>query len=307
MAGNIDVEALSPALPDWLRNGTRPPSIPLARWKTMPEAERQAVLDTLRNAWIDWLNESPARAAWNIDALREATGLFFSGLPKDGQAAAHPVSAGDYGKGVVGEWKKFAASPAVAQYLNLRKMLGSIRFPEAHFNLCGELAVMATLGIGLEAGLRTFTNLPTGDGDDILADSSRGTLGSKLAEFYIFAGAALDARFFRAENLAQPSPLAEPPQLLQMLDEGKKLVMLVNIDTAGNKGQLKPMAASNKKVAHWAALLDVTTAQNEQVVLRMYNSFHNQEEFYTWPALRGAWKETNGNSSKYGMVIAEPM
>ncbi len=303
--GSIDVQALSPALPEWLRTRTRPPWIATPRWKRLPEADRQAVLDGEHQAWVDWLNASPARAGWSLDTLAEATALLFDGLSKEGRAAEHPILPGDAGRGVSGAWRTFGVpGAAAAQYLNLKKMLGS-RFPTPHFNLCGQLSVISLLGHGIQEGLQQFMNLPTGDGDDILADPAQGTHGWKLAEFIrIASGGRLRAEFRRAPNPAQPAPVLEPADMLGLLNAGASLLALANIDRTG---RIKPLAESTKKIAHWVGVIDVVLPRRGKTAIRVYNPFPNREEFYTWPNFRGAWKATQGNVSMYGVVIAQPV
>jgi hypothetical protein len=303
--GLIDVQALSPALPEWLRTRTRPPWIAAPSWKALPEEDRQAIFDEERQAWVDWLNASPSRARWPLEALTEATALFFGGLSQEGRAAEHPILPGDAGRGVAGAWRTFGVQgAAAAQYLNLKKMLGS-RFPNPHFNLCGQLSVISLLGVGVQEGLQQFVNLPTADGDDILADPKQGTLGSKLKEFFEFAsGGRLRAEFQRALDPAQPVPRLEPPDMLAQIDAGASLLALVNID---RNGRIKPMAESVKKIAHWVGVIDVVAPRKGAAAIRVYNPFPNREEFYTWPNFRGAWKATQGNASKFAMVIARPV
>ena len=302
---SIDAQALSPALPEWLRARSRPPWIAAPRWKALPEEDRQAVLDEAHQAWVNWLNAAPSRARWPLDALAEATALFFGSLSQEGQAAEHPILPGDAGRGVSGAWRTFGVQGAsAAQYLNLKKMLGS-RFPNPHFNLCGQLSVISLLGLGVQEGLQQFVNLPTGDGDDILADPKQGTLGSKLVEFVQLAsGGRLRAEFRRAQNPAQPAPTFEPPDMLAHIDAGASLLALVNID---RNGRIKPLAESVKKIAHWVGVIDVVAPRKGAAAIRVYNPFPNREEFYTWPNFQGAWKATEGNSSKYAVVIARPV
>ncbi|NIM06316.1 MAG: hypothetical protein GTN65_12040, partial [Armatimonadetes bacterium] len=128
--------------------------------------------------------ESPDRVEWSKKAIAETVEIFFSGISQSGQAAEHPISVPDYGKGVAGVWEEFRADNAnAAQYLNLNKILGS-GFPSAHFNLCGELAVSAILGLELSEGLRLFMQVPPTDKSTEVLKKGATSFGSQLAGLF---------------------------------------------------------------------------------------------------------------------------
>ena len=296
--------AFEEAKPEWLVKKKRPPWIRFGIWRSMPEDDKKSFYEDENKMLAGWLKRRPARRNWSQESLAEAMNLYYAGIKKEGTVAEHPISKSDYGRGVEGEWADLQASNAnAAQYLDLFALLGR-GFPRSHFNLCGELTVCAILDLELDAGLKQFRDTPSGA--DILASKGHGTSGPQLSRFIKAAtDDEMTAEFTRAASSSRPIPVLEPEGMLEALNKGGLMVTLINIEGFRNNGLLKPVDESRKTIAHWVAVIDVSALRDGEHLIRVYNPFQNQEEIYTWPHFKASWDKTDGNFSRYGVVLAE--
>lgn len=235
----------------------------------------------------------------------------------EGFVASSPMLQGEFGAGKTGLWQAYNQSPdepwVAAQYLDVTYFADlDFPYPLYHHNLCGQLAVIAALRLDLEDGLRLFKQIEgwepiaeiTGkwvkmSGEKILSERGRTTSGYTLVNFIQEAAdGSLDASFDYG--------YLEFDEIAKMLKQGKLLIALVNID-GSRRGKLRPYHQSDDQIAHWVAILDAVEAAGGPSLVRVYNPFMNQEEFYTWQAFSAAWSETKGNTTPYGLVIAEPI
>jgi len=279
----------------------------------------------LEDGWAPWaveLRRSAEALGLDPEAQQELARLYLLGLQREGQAAEHPMLHGGYGEGIRAKWERWNRTPdnpEVAQYLNLGSVFEDSSYP-VHFNLCGQLVVMGLLGLDLKDGLQRFSQLPTGTsvqqedgsfeweaftGDRILRNQFLGTEGHQLASFFKVESGR-PARFDKASNNIQPEPLADAATMRQWLGEGRALVALVNIDKT-QQGLLRPLDQATSSAAHWVGVLDVTTTRSGETLVRVYNPYMNEEQFYSWDFFQAAWESTKGNDyTHYGMVVAEP-
>jgi hypothetical protein len=275
-------------LPEFDVNGPPPPSIDRQLWNHLPSEDRQAIF----------------REQWQA-AVREQTSLLFNGVPGGGVRADSPFLGADsmLGRGQVGQWSRYAVQEgSAAQYLNLEKVFGE-GWPQTHYNLCGPLAVGASLGMTPQQALALFR-----DSNGAVSETKlkgRGTTeGGDLMRMYEAAGWTAE---YKAGQLPQPEDMA------RLLAEGKQLIAVVNIDTSPSKdGMLRDFDDSTKQVAHWVNVRSVEEGANGEWMVRVYNPFENREEVYSWADFEASWNKTGGTNEdgtswfnqSYGMVVA---
>ena len=263
----------------------------------------------------------------NTDQLyRDVLNIFFGGFTPDenGMMTASQSLSHNYGAGR-DSWEFYwdeKLKPNAAQYLDLS--LGELMgygYP-VHYNLCGQLAVMASLGLDLQEGLQFFAGIETsqpkfengeqvynenGDpvwesitGADILKEEYAGTYGWQLAAFMEEAGAG-DYGF---EVGSSGKPPYNADELAQAIASGNPPVALVSIDTSDD-GSLGSKDESTTPAAHWVTVLGVMPTQNGEPVVRVYNPYQNREELYSWSTFEAAWGSTKGNSSQFAIVAPD--
>ncbi len=162
------------------------------------------------------------------------------------------------------------------------------------------------MGFDLVEGLNLFMQVrPTDKSTEVLKTGST-SFGSQLAGLiHLCSDGALKAAY-RTANFAPQLKISEPTQMLDMLNSGRMLIPLVNIGKGS--GLLRPVSSNARlNIAHWVGVLDVMRLRQGNYVVRIYNSYHNHEEFYTWSTFLSAWEQTQGNSSRFGVVLAEPV
>lgn len=322
-----------PRFPDWLVKGTRPPDMDIPIWNALPPENRAQIIQEAREkavaeAWpmpefdvngppppsIDertWHHLPPEdrqaifQSQWQA-AIREQTNLLFNGIPEGGAIVEHPFLGADsnLGRGQVGQWSRYAVQEgSAAQYFNLQKVFGE-GWPNAHYNLCGPLAVGASLGMTPQQALQLFRDSDDGAGEGILK-TGWSTTGAHLMEMYAQAHWTSE---YQANHLPDPRDMAA------LLAEGKQIVAVVNIDTTGADGMLRDYDTSTKQVPHWVNVRAVEETANGEWMVRVYNPFENREEVYSWDEFEEAWNKTGGLNEDgtpwfnqpYGMVVATP-
>lgn len=293
--------------PQWLKEGTRPPWIAEAQWSTKTPDQQQQTLDA-------------AHASFNA-TVQEEMNLFFGQVPEGGGPINAPLiqttQGPPWGMGRTGEWDTYGVTGDAAQYLNVQDMIGE--GTAAHFNLCGELAVLSEVGGSLVDGLTQFAALNGNtDGSGILGNAAKTTKAFQLEDFlrsygYTILGEGapgLDG-VDHANSNGAPSPLnnsftQEPsPEVLdRLLEGGNAFFAAVNIEgTQG--GLLRPLDGAGDDISHWVRVEDVSRGADGQYYVRVYNPFQNREEVYPWKDFAAAWKQTDGNNP-YTYVAASP-
>ncbi|RKH63052.1 SH3 domain-containing protein [Corallococcus aberystwythensis] len=304
-------------VPQWVADGTCPPHIHARMWSAMPKEARDEVIQAARekvvaDAWpmpeFDVNGPPPSSVdpmVWNHlppegkqslfqqewqAAVREQTALRFNGVPEGGVVAEHPFLGVDspLGDGQVGEWLDSAIGQdgRPAQYLNLGKVLGE-GWSQDHFNLCGPLAVGASLGMSLKEALTAFKDANSAS----LLSGGGTTKGDHLGNVY-------EAKGWTTDYGAGEASMPEPEDMARMLEEGKALIALVNIDTKigdeNKDGMLRFFDDSTKAVAHWVNVRAVEENGNGDWTVRVYNPFDNREEVYSWEDFEASWGRNGG-------------
>ncbi|MBZ4421290.1 SH3 domain-containing protein [Myxococcus sp. RHSTA-1-4] len=276
--------------PDFDPNGPPPPSIDARTWHHLPPEDRQAIF----------------HEQWQA-AVREQTALLFNGVPEGGVAAESPFlgADSDLGRGQVGQWSRYAVQEgAAAQYFNLQTVFGE-GWPATHYNLCGPLAVGASLGLTPQQALTLFKD-SNGDVSESRLKGRGTTNNADLEKMYEAAG-------WTAEYTA--GQMTRPEDMARLLAEGQQLVALVNIDTSGSvDGMLRDFDDSTKQVAHWVNVRAVEQDASGEWMVRVYNPFQNREEVYSWEDFEASWNKTGGTNEdgtnwfnrSYGLLVATP-
>ncbi|MCP3137597.1 SH3 domain-containing protein [Pyxidicoccus xibeiensis] len=326
---NETVPPQPPRFPQWLAEGTRPPELERVMWDALgPDGQQQFIQAEREKAvaqdWpmpefnvdgppppsIDpqtWNHLPPEdkqaifREQWQA-GVREQTALLFNDDPEAkarldaGVVVTSPFLGvdSDVGRGRVGQWSRYIEPKSnAAQYFNLAKVFGK-GWEVIHNNLCGPLAVAASLGLTPQQALTLFKNSNVPFSETSLKNEST-TDGGELGKMFTAAG-------WTSETQAKHQL---PEELMMFLEDGKQLIALVNIDTKGADGRLRDMSVSTKQVAHWVNVRAVEQDANGEWMVRVYNPFENREEVYSWSTFEASWSKTAGNTP-YGMVVATP-
>lgn len=247
--------------------------------------------------WND-LRDGLAQYAHAEQRYDDALYIYLHGVPSEGWPAQTSAFADGFGDGP-GAWANFTVADAsAAQYFRMRELLqewGLVTAYEAgtyqqiHNNLCGELAVIAALGDTVPHGLAVFHS--TDQGKAIIRGNDT-TGWWDLEDF-----------FAQYDGWAAGSTTGAMSQreLAGELQQGEAVIALVSLN-AGN-GLLEQ--GDQGHIAHWVTVLEVLPTQDGQGAVRVYNSFQNREEYYTWAYFYDAWSRTNGNSSTFLRVTAQ--
>nr|AYM52425.1 beta-N-acetylglucosaminidase [Corallococcus sp.] len=298
-------------IPRWMANGTCPPDIEMHVWNALPKESRAESIQTAREkvvaenwpmpefdvngpppASVDSLvwdhlppegKESLFRQEWQA-AVREQTALIFNGVPEGGAVAEHPFLGVDssLGNGQVGEWLDNALQVgSAAQYIDLEKALGP-GWRQIHYNLCGPLAVGASLGMSPKEALTAFAATSAG-----ILNGGGTTTATPLETVY-------EARGWTTGYTSGAASMPAPEDMARMLEDGKALIALVNIDTKGADGMLSLFDDSTKAVAHWVNVRAVEDNGKGGWTVRVYNPFENREEIYSWEDFEASWGKNGG-------------
>jgi hypothetical protein len=171
--------------------------------------------------------------------------------------------------------------------------IDGMRNSENH-NLCGEFAVMSAVGEqNLRNGLEKFKNLGSKQNNILLADQQTGA--DELIPFFRAYG--YDARQVPDGKMPTPSEVSNG------IDDGKKYVILVDLDT--NSGKVSTLDnTSGHHVGHWVTVTGVHRDTQGNIWVDVYNPYTNQVETYSWDTLCASSKNP-GPSNKGGPVIIE--
>jgi len=199
--------------------------------------------------------------------------------------------------------------PHAAQYMSPRLITKNGNLMNSiHNNLCGELAVIAALGLDLAEGLNLFAEIEISSDDrniyrggvegawtpvlgaDILNDGSVGTTYLTLVNFIDHATNGKYTGTKHSSNNNQEE-FGSVDYLKESIQNGNKVIALVNIDTV-NDGNLRAMDDTNDPVAHWIEVQDVITTKEGETYVRVYNPYMNREEIYDEETFMAAWETT---------------
>jgi hypothetical protein len=222
-----------------------------------------------------------------------------------------------------------------AQYLSPFKLVtadvkdrGDLR-KKPNSELCGQLAVIAALGLDIKEGMNIFAELELNIGDrslykelyekvllekypgeDILIEKGFDILKFDLPTTYntmknfieAAGGAQIKATLYRDEK-NEKSPLTTAQAFEEKLNAGEKVLALVNIDTS-REGQLLDVNRAGQDAAHWVCVQDIITTKENQTLVRVYNPYMNQEQVYDWETFSGAMGVTYNNSTNVAISIS---
>ncbi|NRD55445.1 MULTISPECIES: SH3 domain-containing protein [Corallococcus] len=305
--------------PQWMADGTRPPDIEMHVWNALPKESRAEIIQTAREkvvaenwpmpefdvngppppsfssmAWSHLPSESKQaifQQEWQA-AVSEQTQKLFSGVQSGGEVPEHSFlgTASTLGRGKAGEWREFAVHPhSAAQYLNLNSMWGG-DWRTVHKNLCGPLAVGASMGVLPQEALTRFA-ASNGDISEGLLNTGYTTGKDDLIPMYTAEKWTTD---YSSGDALPPEDFA------RFLADGKSLVALVNINPDGADGMLRAGGT-----AHFVNVRAVEENGNGDWMVRVYNPYQNREEVYSWKDFKASWTQTEGNNA-YGLLIATP-
>ena len=202
---------------------------------------------------------------------------------------------GEWGQGWE-VWKEYGSQARAAQYLFVKRILGSPYRDSYHFNLCGQLAVCAAVGVDIRSGLSTFARIRDGYGKTILMDPQKTTHVNHLVWFF---------EKFRYKAIYRTDKYFGLKKFKNLIDRSRdqRLIMLVTIDPKGRISTMrKNVEIGQRSIAHWVYFIFLA-ADNQSVYI--YNPFHNKIEAVDLDLFLESWKITAGNSSQYLYLSAE--
>lgn len=233
----------------------------------------------------------------------DALYIYLRGVPSEGWPGRTPALADGFGEGP-DAWGLDSANfttpeARAAQYFRMRELVQEWglateyeagTYQATHYNLCGQLAVIAAVGDTVPHGLSVFHS--TDSGREIIREG-RTTAWWDLEQFFgQYQGWAAES----ATGAVSQGELAE------QLRQGEAVVALVSLNKL--TGFLE-QGDQSRHIAHWVTVLEVLPTQDGQGAVRVYNSLQNREEYYTWAYFYDAWRTTNGNSSTFVRVTAQ--
>ncbi|MGD8456669.1 MAG: LysM domain-containing protein [Anaerolineales bacterium] len=189
--------------------------------------------------------------------------------------------------------------PSAAQFMSPYLLTGNPELINTnHNNLCGQLAVIAALGLGIGEGIELFAYI-----DDytfnIIKDPEEGTYASDLEKFINAVG---DDRFDTAYTKKGDDAINTPEEFKKNLESGNKVICLVNIN--GNDNGKLAGVGSSRDISHWISVQDVITTKDNKTLVRVYNPYMNREEVYDWDTFSSAYAITTESSVANISVVA---
>ncbi|NIQ36982.1 MAG: hypothetical protein GTN81_00100 [Proteobacteria bacterium] len=251
-------------------------------------------LDEIYATWDRFRDGLTAYHHASIDSsYRDEFKIFLDDLPGESgySMARFPMLPNGFGGGRR-PWSDYTADGAdAAQYFRLEELAGEWGwenpglYPDKHVNLCGELAVIGAVGDTIPEGLGVFSEV---DGGAVILQTNDTSYWYHLRDFFIEYGweASYDAGQTTPENLADELSL------------GRAVVALVDLNSTSG------LLQSGGGTPHWVTVLQVLGTNGNGSAVRVYNSFENREEYYTWGRFYDSWKKTTGNSSVSLRVLA---
>jgi hypothetical protein len=167
-----------------------------------------------------------------------------------------------------------------------------------HNNLCGELAVIAALGLDIGEGIEIFANIEDYK-DRIINDAGEGTSPDNLRQFIDAVG---DKRFDTAYIKKGDDAINTPEEFKKNLESGNKVICLVNIN--GNDNGKLTGVDSTYDIPHWISVQDVITTKDNKTLVRVYNPYMNREEVYDWDTFAASYAITTESSVANISVVA---
>jgi hypothetical protein len=233
----------------------------------------------------------------------DALYIYMHGVPSEGWPGRTPALAGWFGEGPdawdLGQANFTFPEANAAQYFRMRELVQEWglateyeagTYKATHYNLCGELAVIAAVGDTVPHGLSVFHS--TDSGREIIKQG------------WTTGWWDLEELFAQYEGWAAESATGAISQgeLAEQLRQDEAVVALISLNTSS--GHLE-QGDGEQHIAHWVTVLEVLDTQDGQGAVRVYNSLQNREEYYTWAYFYDAWRTTNGNSSTFLRVTAQ--
>lgn len=154
------------------------------------------------------------------------------------------------------------------QYINVQNAIGKSK---ASYNLCGEFCVAALCGVDVIPLLKKWYDTGLARPKTVLEDD-RGTVVYDLQN--ILSLYNIKSEVFQPEPSVAP---ATPAYLEKNLKDGRKAIIGVGLNGRGE-------ASVTGTIRHWLVLEDIVRMGNAGW-LRVYNSYHNQEEVYPYHRL----------------------
>ncbi len=213
---------------------------------------------------------------------------------------------GYYLLGKAGDDPSKMKMPSAAQYMSPRLITGNLELMfKTHNNLCGQLAVIAALGLDIGEGIEIFANI-NDHYKRIINDPEATTYANHLSKFIDSVG---DDRFGAAYSVSGDDAIDTPEEFIEHLEAGDKVISLVNIDSStSGKGKLKDedkVIPGSKNTPHWVWVQEIIlTKEDDNPLVRVYNPYMNREEVYDWNTFSAAYYSTAGNDKHNHSVVA---
>lgn len=260
-------------------------------------------LEEIYETWGEFREGLTVYRRAHVDRVyRDEFRIFLDGLPEetDYQLARIATLSNGFGQGPR-SWEDYTADNAnAAQYFRLRELAYEWGWDEheeygasngVHYNLCGQLAVIGAVGDTLPDGLSLFNDIVFKTSSDEVRDHGEDVLKENRSTWYYHLRDFLREYGWEAGSSTGDVSLED---LISDLRGGEAVVALVNLDTWT---EVLVPGEGDRYTAHWVTVLQVLRTVDGRDAVRVYNSFQNREEYYTWDRFHAVWEETDGNSS----------
>jgi hypothetical protein len=199
----------------------------------------------------------------DASAVPVRKGAFSDGEAGDGSGFPDPWGKGKWpADWIANEW--WLGGPL--QDLNLKKMGLKGMLDAWNKNLCGELAVLESLGFpDISSGLEQFAGMGTRFKNILSKDKP--ILGTDLIAYFLSFG-------YPAAQKTGPMPT--PSDLAQGLAAGGKYIFLTDLDTTSGK------LSAGGHASHWVALQGVFQNEDGNYFVEVFNPYNNRPEYYSW-------------------------
>ena len=186
------------------------------------------------------------------------------------------------------------------QYGNLSAFIPGFGYSTRQTNLCGQIVVAALTGKPLEDILLNYSQEGTG------AERLRNNTATRPDEIARLINSqpgwsaqikGLDGNYW----IGGPSSSPSLSEINQYLDDGKKVIALVKIDS--NEKNYGPLRF-NGQTGHWVSIQDVALSNQK---IQIYNPFNDQEQIYNWENFKDAWEDEGSHTIyNYVAIVANP-
>jgi hypothetical protein len=168
-------------------------------------------------------------------------------------------------------------------------------------NLCGQLAIIAALGLDIEEGMNIFSEFVS-QGYNILQNDETTSDLNLINFFKVAVGKRINEIY--TTRLNDEKPLNTKDEFAETLASGNIIIANVTIDST-QEGRLMDRESSHTDTPHWVWVQEIIpTKEDDNPLVRVYNPFMNREEVYDWNTFSSAYEDTVNENLKLAVVVS---